>query len=163
MYVYKTASGKYEVKKWNKQDQKMRYYGTYSTYRQAVNRMNYLITKGEITPRKRTLPRHIHFIHNRYYIYKNIEGKVTYFGCYDTLEEAVKRRDYMLDNGWSREGISVKHYRERTEEMKYLTRTGNGRWRITKNNENYGTFKELSDAMDERDYLVSIDWDYGNM
>lgn len=164
MCIYRTKAGTYQIKKWNREQKKMLYYGTYPTMREAQDQVDYLVSNGEITLRKRRLPKHIHMIHNRYYIYKNINGKITYFGCCATLEEAVRRRDSLIADDWKHDYVHRRRpYRKRSENLKYLTRTANGRWRVIKNNENYGTFLSLEDAMDERDYMKSIDWDYGNM
>ena len=37
---------------------------------------------------------------NRYYVRKTVGGKSQYFGMYATLEDAIKIREYMNENGW---------------------------------------------------------------
>lgn len=36
----------------------------------------------------------------RYRVAKRVNGKSVYFGQYATLEEAIKRRDELMENGW---------------------------------------------------------------
>lgn len=41
-------------------------------------------------------------INTRYKVQKSINGETKYFGTYDTLEEAKKRRDELIENGWEK-------------------------------------------------------------
>ena len=35
-----------------------------------------------------------------YMIRRRVNGKVKYFGCYDTIDDAIKVRDYLIKHGW---------------------------------------------------------------
>ena len=39
----------------------------------------------------------IQFKNNRYQILINVQGKLTYFGCFKTVEEAIEKRDRVLN------------------------------------------------------------------
>lgn len=41
-------------------------------------------------------------IDKRYRVQKRIDGKVKHFGYYKSLEEAKKRRDELIENGWKK-------------------------------------------------------------
>lgn len=45
--------------------------------------------------------RYIQYIPARYRVSRRIDGKVRYYGEYETLEEAMDRRDYLLKTVWS--------------------------------------------------------------
>ena len=83
-----------------------------------------------------------------------------YFGTYDTLEEALEKRDQLLKEG---ELVS----KMKKKDTRHINMTNTGKYVIRKmingKIEHFGTFNTLEDAIDERDYLESIDWDYENM
>ena len=37
----------------------------------------------------------------RFYLRKNVKGKMLGFGSYETLNDAEKVRDFLMDNGWN--------------------------------------------------------------
>lgn len=44
-------------------------------------------------------------IRGHYFVYKYVEGKQTHFGTYTTLPEAVKIRNWFIENGWNKDKI----------------------------------------------------------
>lgn len=63
-----------------------------------------LMKKGEpINQENRsTGEKYISFLGGRYVLRKTLKRKMRYFGSYNSLEDAVKVRDYMIENGWYR-------------------------------------------------------------
>lgn len=167
VYVYKTGNGKYTIAKRDNKTGKRIYYGTYETKQEAEKKRDELIRDGVITPTVRinhNLPKHITYTNiyadgkPRYRITKTIDGKVYYYATFDTVEEAEAKVEELEQNGWK--GIEKPKY-DRKRRYVYLTRFGT--YQIKKRDTCYGTYHRLEDAIAERDYLESIDWDYDNM
>lgn len=101
-----------------------------------------------------------------FYVCKNnygyyVRGNYTeYYGNYPTYKEALEKAQELIDNGTLQKPVIQRP-------LRYIQRTGSGHWTIRKTingkRHTYGTFKSLGDAMDERDYLENIGWDYDNM
>ena len=62
-------------------------------------------------PYRKTGEKYISYYCNRYVIRKSVNGRVLGFGGYNTLEDAVKMRDYLMEHGWYQ--TRVKAIRER--------------------------------------------------
>lgn len=113
-YIYKESDG-YSIKKDNE------HYGYYQNLAEALFDRDRLIqcewdwelfVQLPETPngyihielpefdRQKTYIKHIP---ERWEIQKRIDGKLKYFGSYRSLEEAEKRRDELIDNGWQLE------------------------------------------------------------
>ena len=43
---------------------------------------------------------YISYTYEKYQIRKTIDGNLRHFGTYDTLEDAIKMRDYLMEHGW---------------------------------------------------------------
>ena len=58
--------------------------------------------KYEVTNEK-----YIKKVNGRIYIRKYVNGNVRSFGGYDCMEDAIKIRDYLEKNGWSRQNLDM--------------------------------------------------------
>ena len=83
----------------------------------------------------------------------------------DTPDEAIIKKEQLIREGVIQPklpGVQGKPY-----ELRYISCIRSGNYQINKFVDGrlacFGTFKCLSDAIDERDYLESIGWDYDNM
>ena len=86
------------------------------------------------------------------------------FGVFANLLEAINLRNNLVNDGLviiKKRGRPFKNY-----ETRYIARK-DGSFVIKKNidgkSEHFGTFHSLEDAMEERDFLESIDWDWNNI
>ena len=81
-----------------------------------------------------------------------------YYGRYATFEEACQRVFELIDKGI----IKPKEH----DPMRYIY-TRDGRYELYKcidgEVEYFGSFRNVDDAMRERDFLESIDWDWDNI
>lgn len=64
-------------------------------------------------------------------------------------------RDVLIENG------VIHPYKENPQ--RYIHKTRNNTWIIQKDNQTYGTYKNLNDAMDERDWLERNNWNYDEL
>lgn len=74
-------------------------YGRYDTREEAIQRRNQLIHDGVIQDRKEE-NRYISKKNRGYFIQKNINGVVEYFGMFRTLEDAREERDFLESIDW---------------------------------------------------------------
>ena len=74
------------------------------------------------------------------------------------LEEIIKYRDELEENGWNEEEFSYQKSKKRNL-PKYISKTGD-KYSIYYRNEAYGTYKTLMEAVIERNILMEHDWDY---
>lgn len=92
-----------------------------------------------------------------YFIQKRINGKHVLFGNYNSLDEAIKWRDYFLNRSWNvdeRLSGSKGKFIEEYAKGKYIIRkTINGK-RLT-----FGTFTDLKKAEKEVELLKKCNWD----
>lgn len=117
-----------------------------------------------MTKKDRTLPSYVYQLRNRYYVAQTVNKEQIIYGRYDTREEAVQRRNQLVNDG------VIKHrrgkHRIKNYEDRYLTNK-KGRYYIQKCIDgkitHFGILNSLEEARRERDYLESIEWDYGNM
>ena len=99
---------------------------------------------------------------NKYEIYKTINGRKKYYGSFDTLKEAQKRRDELIVDNW---GYSFEEFppQGRTPKYgKYIT-FHNGRFKVLKllNGQQrfIGAFNTVDEAKKLRDFLIDNNWD----
>lgn len=108
---------------------------------------------------KEKSPKYIHKKYNgKYSIYKDY----TYYGTYDTLQEAITAREYCIQQDWDTT-ICKKTQRQKHNHPKYITKSRDGKWCIQKSHVHYGTFYSLQDAIEERDWLIKNNWNYDNI
>ena len=87
---------------------------------------------------------------------------------FSTLHEAQEYKNQLRQHGLlkkARTGRPIKHHENR---YIYTCKHPNGtsyviQKMINGKIQHYGTYRNLQDAREERDFLESIDWDYSNM
>lgn len=80
-YIYETPQG-YKVFK------DREYHGKFKSKRRAYDYAEQI--GGKVVP-----------VNKRFLVQKSIDGKQRHFGCFKTFEEAKKRRDKLIENGWN--------------------------------------------------------------
>lgn len=89
-----------------------------------------------------------------------------YMGRYNSLNDAKKWRDKILESGKTPSHINRynKELLSTTRRVdKYIYCTPHGTFRIQRFGESWGTFSSLENAIAERDLLVKCMWDYETM
>lgn len=101
--------------------------------------------------------RYISNIQGHYRISKSINGEIYYFGYYDSLDEAIKIRDKLIDNGW--DGSFLKDKVTKKGTFKYnkgIHNTSRG-FEVVKRIDgilyNFGAFDTLEEALDYQNEL----------
>lgn len=109
-------------------------------------------------------PTNVYWNGNKWYIAQIVNGEAKYYGTYKTLQEAIKVRNNLVKQGiiTNRKGQHrIKNYQDRyvhKDGKKYtISKVVNGK------QEYFGVYHTYEEAIRERDYLESIQWDYGNM
>lgn len=106
--------------------------------------------------------KYISKLNNKYCIYKTINGKNVYFGSFNTLEEAQKYRDFLVAHDWD---LKYKKRKPRKYNLpKYIYQKPGEDTFIIRKTINYqqvhiGYYKTLQEAIHERDFYESINWD----
>jgi len=160
--IQKTQSNKFTIRK--SINYKTYSFGSYNTLEEALKFRDYFERNNwPLTERfKYSTPEFIQKVGDKFKVEKSFGNRVKgnrkrySYGTYDTLEEAIQRRDECIKNDWSRELIP-------DNPLKYIRKNGNSYCIQHKENgvaEYYGTFSCLDDALKERDLLISCDWDY---
>lgn len=85
-----------------------------------------------------------------------------HFGSFNDLETAKKYRDVCIENNWN-EKLMPKNNPIAFNPLKYIYKTSTGNYRIMKQRygklEDYGSYSNLTDAINERDLLMDNNWD----
>lgn len=91
------------------------------------------------------------------------DGKQVYYGIYDTIEEARKIRDELEKNGWKKSPTR----KNKNKTPRYIHKDKYNRYIIGKSiggdNQYFGEFKTRSEAVEERDYLITHNWNYDDV
>jgi len=107
----------------------------------------------------------VYKLHSLYYVQRQKGGKLIIYGKFRKHEEAIQLRNKLIQEGTLKERRG-KH-RIKDWNKRYIHQIGNGKYSIQKqvNGEycSFGVWNTLEDAIDERDYLEQIGWDYDNM
>jgi len=105
------GTGKYRVTKYNPSIKRQVYYGEYDTLEEAILVRDKQEKEGwQIPPRKRkeytwdNLKRYIHESKTGKYIIKR-NGQ--HYGTWNTLQDAVDERDWLIENNWSYDNIDL--------------------------------------------------------
>ena len=162
-YIYNDDHGGYRIAKWNKG--RCKYYGKSSTIEHARKIRDYLIRNGwkrtqyqnkNVSPNKYLSRTN----HNHYSINKDGHN----YGTFNTYQEAITYRQHLIKNNWDkRESHRI---RGKTNPHRYITVQNKGvnPYQIVKQiggrMEYFGCFPTMEEAMVERDFLESIDWDW---
>lgn len=105
---------------------------------------------------------------DKYCVRKSVNGNVEYFGVYNTMKEAIEMRDKLIKNNWDKHIVPVKKYLQKNRYIvKRTDKEGNVFYEITKRIEGnytyFGRFKDIEQAIEERDFLEQNEWDYENI
>ena len=102
----------------------------------------------------------------KFIIIKSIKGKDTYFGTYDTIEEALLVRDDLLSTNWGFPEDEKINMRKQGKYGKHIT-FHNGCFRVIKTIDGkqrfFGAFATKEEAIELRDLLIENDWDTSNI
>lgn len=155
-------NGAYEIHK--RVNGKLKYFGRYHTLEDAKKWRDYFIENNwDINLNlDGSGVKNILLYNGKFQVRKKIEGHLYYFGCYDTLEEATRWRDYFKKQGWLESiilherllGSSCTHIRQSSSGSYYIVKTINGE------TDSYGTFKTYEEAADEVMKLRKSNWDW---
>lgn len=137
---------------------KSKYYGTFTTLDEARRYRDFLVDHNwNVCCKKKRNSSHIFKNRNKYMIMKRVNSKNEYFGRFDTLEEAKIYRDFLEEHDWD-----VKYKKSAKPSNIYYNKNQNIYvLRKTVNHErvHFGTYSSLEEAVHERDFYQSIDWD----
>lgn len=101
-------------------------------------------------------------VRNKFLIYKTTNGKSKYYGSFEKLEDAMKRRDELVADNWGLEFDDIPLPGKKGKYGKYII-FHDGVFKISKfleGKQRYiGTFKTLEEAIKYRDLLIENDWD----
>lgn len=105
----------------------------------------------------RTNEKYIQLKDNHYKVLKRIKGKYKTYGSFETLEEAVDYRDFIVSKGWST------NYKYKNPMRNIYRNIRGGGWHISKQINgvvtSFGSFSDLEECKKERDLLEKLDWD----
>lgn len=113
--------------------------------------------------KQRPLLRDTHYItvddKGGYRVQRYRDGRAKYYGKARTLEGAMRLRDQLVRSGWRQPSYQKRKVRN----SKFIRRTPNGKYRLMRMDGGvwtcYGTYDSFSDAVEERRFWKSIDWD----
>lgn len=143
---------------------KRKYYGGHQSYHEAMSMYNKLEANGWkkpilVRPRHTGKWKHITKTKNGYRIQKNS----FHYGIFATFEEAYKYKQYLEDHDWDKKLAYRK--RGKYNPHRYISvNRGVNPYHIVKRIdgrlEYFGCFPTMEEAMAERDFLESINWDW---
>lgn len=94
---------------WNRTVNPPEYYAHCKTLIQALMIRDYGVANNwKPFPKSHTSETHEPYIHKRkrgYCIIKQINGKLTYFGIYDKIEDAIAERDLLIKYNWDWDNV----------------------------------------------------------
>jgi hypothetical protein len=136
------------------------------TFNNKLNNLQFIthgdnVKKGKLfTEKKSALPLYILKIETYYKIRKRIDGKQVNFGTFKSLEEALKRRNEVIESNWSLDLRYKKKKRNLPENIHWSKKLKN--FQITKmiqsKTKYFGGYKTLEEAIKRRDELISNNW-----
>ena len=148
---------------------KRKYYGTFETLQEARKYRDFLVDHAWNTKyikKNYNINRYIKKHRKKYYISKRIDGKDVYFGTFETLQEAREYRDFLEEHDWNPEYRKISRYSQWNKNnlpknIYYNNKQNTYSVRKVFNYEpiTFGTYHTLEDAIHERDFWMSIDWD----
>ena len=101
---------------------------------------------------------------DKYVLYVWHDGQRKYAGRYNTLGEARAMQQRIIDSDYKFDPVRHKaQYRPRGGKYRYIRPTRTGKYTIVKDNEYYGTYSSLEDAVEERDLLESVGWNWDEL
>lgn len=164
-YIHKTGK-KYGVFKSIKC--KLVYFGVFNTIEDARQYRNFLMDHNWdikyrlVNSQNHNVPQYIRKNKHTYSIHKYIEGKTVYFGTFDTLEEARKHRDFLINHHWDTKYVRwaprkynlprYVYYNPYADNYYIAKKVGDTQFR-------FGTYKTRDEAIHEKKFYESINWD----
>ncbi len=170
-YIYRTINGK------------TAYFGAYKTKKEAIQHYNCfdkegwnrekLIEKGLLNVNSNNSMRHIHQRGENYFIDKLIDGKMKYFGSFETIEEAIKFRDEAEACNWNIVPVRKRAKYEKStkynlpKHVYYNKRCK--RYDVKKYDLKskklvlYGSYNDLEDAIIDKKLFELCSWDWENI
>ena len=170
-YIHQTKDGYYAVQK--KIKDKLISFGRYYTLEDAQKVRDYFQTNGwnvdeknkfknqQVNKTKENPKRFIQQWGKNYVIRKGINGKLTDFGKYPSLDDAITARNYFEEHGWNTDDIKLfkdlQYTRTNDNPKRFIVQTGNT-YTVRRNSVHFGSFNNLDDAMEARDFLEEHDF-----
>jgi len=117
-----------------------------------------LILKKQGIPFRNVYHKHIYkSTSGKYVISKSIKGKNTYFGSYESLDEAMRMRDQLVENGWDKSIVQGKMDYQRNVKAYYKRISlQNNRYRVNNSHDEYcGAVGTIEEALFYRDIVKS--------
>lgn len=103
---------------------------------------------------------------DKFIILKSIKGKNTYFGSFNTLDEALIQRDNLISANWGFPDEEDLTARKEGKYGRYIA-FHNGCFRVHKlidgKQRFFGAFATVEEAKELRDMLIENDWDTSNI
>ncbi|WP_455645450.1 hypothetical protein [Methanosphaera sp.] len=164
--------GKYQIIKWL--NGKTIYFGSFNTLEEAITERDHLIKHNwdkeyskyyqqQEESIHRNPKKYIHYDGWNYKIYKNVRGKLRYFGGYTTLEEAITMRNYFIDNEWDTSLVQYKRKHHPQNPISKNIQHVHGKYILSKyidgQQQHIGTYDTLEEAVRERTFWEEINWD----
>lgn len=155
--------GKYILKDNNKFIVKRTYkgvphiFGYFKTLDEAIKRREELVSTnwGELNiSLKMKKGKYISYNGIMYTIQRMVDGSINVYGFFNDLDAAIKQRDWLVDNNWSRLEVpddSKRHIHKQGD--KYLIYK-----RLHEDIEYFGTFNSFEEAKKARNKLIENDW-----
>lgn len=88
---------------------------------------------------------------DKYVLSKVINNELEYFGTYDTKEEAVAQRTYLINHNWQ----MIQENNEKIDEHVYQV---GDECLVINQNEIYARFQDISEAIRFRNYCIKMNW-----
>lgn len=164
-YIYQSRD-KYVIKKTI--HGKLTYYGTFLNLNEAKKYRDFLV-EHDWDPKYKKIRdknmRYIYKVNQKWMIQNRLNEKHIYFGVYSTLEEAQKRRDFLEEHDWDTKYREITNHT--TSEQYHLPRNVyyrkcDGKYEVKKVIDGEivyaGTYHSLEEAVHERDFYQSINW-----
>lgn len=161
-YIYKKGNHYNIYKYMNKE---CYFYGKYNTIDEARQHRDFLVDHDWdkqyiVCPDNST--QYIRLINGKYCIYKTINKTCHYFGTFNSLEEAQIYRDFLVDHDWD---LQYKKYTRgpHRNPSKYISYgKKDNKYHLSKTirgvNTHFGSYNTLQEAVHERDFWESINW-----
>lgn len=111
-------------------------------------------------PRPVTGMKYIQRVTGGYQVNKRVNGKKMHYGYFKDKRDAMKHRDYCISHDWSEDCIRRCYKKHNLPDYITYNRGGYVVQKYNRDKEWVGIrFRDLDDAVHERDLLVSVDWD----
>ena len=85
-------------------------------------------------------------------------NKVKYFGCYKTLDEALKIRDKLVENNWKTDWKARTYIKQKNKEKYIHLDRRKNTYYITRKGKYYGCYKTIDEAKKKKKELENNNW-----